>query len=160
MTPDFPDDDVRLLTPEAFDFVLGNELKRAVRSQNCLTLVLLEPSIRGRSGDENGERDRAAREIARLIGPEVRETDLISHTGTGRLSVVLLDADADNSVSVIDRLMTRLERYEFAEPLVIGVGAASCPTHGSDLQSLCSAAKARQVHSRRASGGEGSSQSE
>ena len=32
-----------MLTPEAFDFVLNNELKRAVRSQNFLTLLVVEP---------------------------------------------------------------------------------------------------------------------
>ena len=33
---------IRLLSPSAFDFVLDGELKRAVRSQNYLTLVTLE----------------------------------------------------------------------------------------------------------------------
>ena len=37
-------EDFRVLTPEAFDFVLNNELKRAVRSQNFLTLLLVEPT--------------------------------------------------------------------------------------------------------------------
>ena len=38
-----------VLTPETFDFVLTNELKRALRSQNFVTLVLIEP--RGASGE-------------------------------------------------------------------------------------------------------------
>ena len=32
--------DSRVLTPGAFEFVLDSELKRAVRSQNFLTLVV------------------------------------------------------------------------------------------------------------------------
>ena len=145
----FLDEDFRVLTPEAFEFVLNNELKRAVRSQNFLTLVLVEPSVRGVAGGGNGERDQAVREIARLISREVRETDLLAHTGKGRLSVVLLDADLPNSVGVIERLMSRLEHYEFAQPLVFEVGAASCPTHGSDAESLRRAAEALHVHPRR-----------
>jgi GGDEF domain-containing protein len=145
----FLDEDFRVLTPEAFEFVLNNELKRAVRSQTFLTLVLVEPSVRGVAGGGNGERDQAVREIARLISREVRETDLLAHTGKGRLSVVLLDADLPNSVGVIERLMSRLEHYEFAQPLVFEVGAASCPTHGSDAESLRRAAEARHVHPRR-----------
>ena len=43
----FLDEDSRVLTPEAFDFVLRNELKRAVRSQNFLTLLLVQPTPRG-----------------------------------------------------------------------------------------------------------------
>ena len=46
MTTDpFLEEDFRVLTPEAFEFVLTNELKRAVRSQNYVTLVLLEPAV-------------------------------------------------------------------------------------------------------------------
>jgi len=42
----FVHEDFRVLTPEAFDFVLNNELKRAVRSQNFLTLLVVEPTPR------------------------------------------------------------------------------------------------------------------
>ena len=45
----FLPEDFRVLTPEAFDFVLNNELKRAVRSQNFLTLVLMAPRAEGRN---------------------------------------------------------------------------------------------------------------
>lgn len=143
----FLSEDFRVLTPEAFEFVLSNELKRAVRSQNFVTLVLLEPTLRGVAGGGNGERDQAVRDVARLISKDVRETDLLSHTAHGQLSVVLLDADLDNSIRVIDRLMARLEHYEFPRPLAIHVGAACCPTHGADAESLRRAAEARPVRS-------------
>jgi diguanylate cyclase (GGDEF)-like protein len=145
----FPGEEYRLLSSEAFDFVLNNELKRAVRSQNFLTLVHVEPTIRGQSGAGNGERDVAVREIARLISRDVRETDLLAHTGKGRLSIVLLDADMENSVRVIDRLRSRLDHYEFRQPLAIEVGAACCPTHGADADSLRRAAEAHPIHPRR-----------
>jgi hypothetical protein len=143
MTADpFLEEDFRVLTPEAFEFVLGNELKRAVRSQNFLTLLHVEPALPGGTG----ERDRIVREIARLISREVRETDLLSHTTEGRLSVVLLDADLENSLAVVERLMARLTHYQFPRPIGIQVGAASCPTHGADAESLRRAAAAHPVH--------------
>jgi GGDEF domain-containing protein len=142
----FLDENSRVLTPEAFDFVLSNELKRAVRSQNFLTLVHVEPSIRGAADGGNGERDSAVREIARLISRDVRETDLLSQTAPGRLSVVLLDADLENSIGVIERLMSRLDHYVFSPPLTIQVGAACCPTNGADVESLQRAAEAHRVH--------------
>jgi GGDEF domain-containing protein len=145
----FLDEDFRVLTSEAFDFVLNNELKRAVRSQNFLTLVHLEPTVRGVPEGGNGERDKAVREIARLVSREVRETDLLAHTAKGRLSIVLLDADMPNSIGVIERLMSRLDHYEFSQPLAIEVGAACCPTHGADVESLRRAAESRPVHPRR-----------
>nr|MDQ3418971.1 hypothetical protein [Acidobacteriota bacterium] len=79
MTTDpFLEEDFRVLTPEAFEFVLTNELKRAVRSQNFVTLVVLEPSIAGVPGGGNGDRDQAVKDVARLISRDVRETDLLS----------------------------------------------------------------------------------
>jgi hypothetical protein len=144
MTADpFLRDDFRVLTPEAFDFVLNNELKRAVRSQNYLTLVLAEPRAEGREPQE------AVQELARLIMREIRETDLVSASPDGRLSMVLLDADLQNSMGVIDRLLARLEHYQFPSPLAIEFGAACCPTHGSDPETLRRAAAARPMTPRR-----------
>ena len=147
-TDPFLEEDFRVLTPEAFEFVLTNELKRAMRSQNFVTLVVVEPAIKGIAPGENGERDDAVREVARLISRDVRETDLLSHTSKGQLSVVLLDADLENSLRVIDRLMARLDHYEFAQPLTFEVGAACCPTHGVDADSLRRAAETRPVRTR------------
>ena len=92
----FLEEDFRVLTPEAFDFVLNNELKRAVRSQNFLTLLLVEPTPRRRRSA--CRRRQCVREVARLVSREVRETDLLSQTTDGQLSVVLLDADLQNSM--------------------------------------------------------------
>ncbi len=159
MCPDpFLEDDFRVLTPEAFDVVLTNELKRAVRSQSYLTLLLVEPTLRESPDaasresvgvDRPEDRSEAVRQIARLVSREVRETDLLSQTEQSQLSVVLLDADLQNSLRVVDRFMARLEHYQFSRPLAIGVGAASCPTHGADAETLRRSAKARTVHHQR-----------
>ena len=148
MTDPFLEEDFRVLTPEAFEFVLTNELKRALRSQNFVTLVLVEPAFRGVPEGGNGERARAAREVARLISRDVRETDLISHTSHSRLSLVLLDADFENAIGVINRLMARLDHYDFPRPLTFEIGAACCPTHGVDAESLRRAAESRPVRTR------------
>jgi len=142
----FLEEDLRVLTPEAFDFVLTNELKRAVRSQNFLTLLLVEPTPV--SPAPRGEEHRAIRQVARIVSREVRETDLLSQTEKGRLSLVLLDADMQNSLRVVERLMARFDHYEFPTPLAIEVGAACCPTHGADAETLRRAAEARPVHRR------------
>jgi hypothetical protein len=116
-----------LLTPATFDFVLNNELKRALRSQNFVTLVLIEPRSR--------ESAEGLGQIAGLIHPELRETDLLAFDNT-TVSMVLLDADLQNSQRVIDRLIARLEHYQFSTPLDIQIGAACCPTHGADADTL------------------------
>jgi hypothetical protein len=146
----FLPEDFRMLTPEAFDFVLNNELKRAVRSQNFLTLVLMAPRAEGRTPDE------MVREVARLISREVRETDLLSVSVNERLSMVLLDADLPNSMRVIERLLSRLEHYQFAAPLSMEIGVASCPTHGTDADTLKRVASTRTVTPRRENRGNAS----
>jgi hypothetical protein len=147
-------DDPRALTPEVFDFVVKNELKRAIRSQNFLTLLVVDPTPR----TAEGQRAELARELAQVIGRVVRETDILSPGSDGRLSVVLLDADFDNSMQVVDRLMTWVEHYEFRTPASFSIGAASCPTHGVDLASLRQAAASHPIQSRRAPRGSSNAQ--
>ena len=61
-----------MLTPEAFDFVLNNELKRAVRSTE-----LHAPGGRADARDpEHVPQPRHAPRSGRLVSREVRETDL------------------------------------------------------------------------------------
>jgi len=116
-----------VLTPDTFEFVLNNELKRAIRSQNFVTLVLFEP--------RGGDIAEGLRQLMRLIHPELRETDLLA-VDEMTVSMVLLDADLQNSRRVIDRVVARLEHYRFSTPLDIQVGAACCPTHGADAETL------------------------
>jgi len=140
----FYEEGSRLLTPGAFEFVLDSELKRAVRSQNFLTLVTLEAS-REWEGMMVTADDGTVHEVAQLIGKEVRDTDLLGHTERGTLALVLLDADFDHSTRVIDRLVARIENYEFATPLRIAVGAACYPTHAVDAESLKRQALSRPI---------------
>jgi light-regulated signal transduction histidine kinase (bacteriophytochrome) len=116
-----------VLNAETFDFVLSNELKRALRSQNFVTLVVMEP--------HGGEPEAAVREIVGLISDELRETDMLATDAT-MVSMVLLDSDLQNSTGVIDRVMSRLEHYQFTAPVEIEVGVACCPTHGADVDTL------------------------
>jgi GGDEF domain-containing protein len=140
----FYEEGSKLLTPGAFEFVLDSELKRAVRSQNFLTLVVLEAS-REWEGMQVSADDGTVQQVAQLIGREVRDTDLLGHTDRGMLALVLLDADFEHSTRVIERLVARIENYEFPTALRIAVGAACYPTHAVDADSLKRTALARPI---------------
>jgi diguanylate cyclase (GGDEF)-like protein len=131
----FYEDGSKLLTPNAFEFVLDAELKRAVRSQNFLTLVTVEAS-REWEGMMVTADDGTLQEVAQIIGREVRDTDVLGHTGKGTLALVLLDTDFEHSSRVIERVVSRIENYEFQTALRIAVGAACYPTHAVDAESL------------------------
>jgi hypothetical protein len=140
----FYEEGSKLLTPGAFEFVLGSELKRAVRSQNFLTLVTLEAS-REWEGMTVIADEGTLHEVADIIGREVRDTDLIGHTDKATIALVLLDADFEHSTRVIDRLVARIENYEFQTALRIAVGAACYPTHAVDADSLKRQALSRPI---------------
>ena len=154
----FAENDPRVLSPEVFDFVLNNELKRAIRSQNFLTLLVVEPVPRHVEGDRKDLARRLARELAHVISRVVRETDMLSPGADGRLSVVLLDADFQHSMQVVERLMARVEHYEFTTPAAVSIGVASCPTHGADLDSLRTAAQSQPIQTRRVPRGNSNTQ--
>jgi hypothetical protein len=140
----FYEEGSKVLTPGAFEFVLDSELKRAVRSQNFLTLVVVETS-REWEGMMVTADDGTVQEVAQIIGKEVRDTDLIGHTDKGLLALVLLDADFEHSKHVIDRVVSRIEAYEFPTPLRIAVGAACYPTHAVDAATLKRQAMSRPI---------------
>jgi hypothetical protein len=137
-------DGSRLLAANAFDFVLESELRRAMRAQNYLTLVVLE-TRREWEGLTLSADAGVVSELADIVSREVRGTDPLGYTETGTLSLLLLDADFDHSTRVVDRVMARVDHYDFATPLRIAVGAACYPSHAVDAESLKRQAVARPV---------------
>src|SRR5438093_1187245 len=77
-TGSFYEDGSKVLTSGAFEFVLDSELKRAVRSQNFLTLVTLEAS-REWEGMTMTADEGTLQEVADIVGREVRDTDVGGH---------------------------------------------------------------------------------
>jgi len=143
-TDPFFEEGSRLLTPQAFEFVLDGELRRAVRAQNYLTLVVLEAS-REWDGMTMSADEGTVEEVAHIVEHEVRDTDVLGLTEHGTLSVMLLDADYENSAKVIDRLVLRIDSYDFPTPLRISLGAACYPTHAVDADALKHQALSRPV---------------
>jgi diguanylate cyclase (GGDEF)-like protein len=133
-----------LLTPHAFEFVLDAELKRALRSQNFLTLIVVEAK-REWDGLTVTADDGTVGDVARILRHEVRDTDVVGAGDHGSFAMVLLDADYESSTKVIDRLVQRIDNYEFPSPLRISVGAACYPTHAVDARSLKKKALAQPV---------------
>ncbi|HVL69641.1 MAG TPA: hypothetical protein VM364_20450 [Vicinamibacterales bacterium] len=140
----FFEEDSRLLGPNAFEFVLDGELKRAVRSQNFLTLVTLE-TCREWDGMSVAADEGTVENLAHVVRHEVRDTDLLGYAPDGMLALVLLDADYQNSTKVIDRLVQRMDSTQFPSPLRISMGAACYPTHAVDAVSLKRQALSRPV---------------
>ncbi|RPJ84617.1 MAG: hypothetical protein EHM13_03635 [Acidobacteria bacterium] len=125
----------RLLTPEAFEFVLDLELKRVVRSQSFVTLLSIEVR-RAWDGVTVTADDATVAEVAQVVAREVRDTDPIARMEGGGVGLMLLDADMKGGSVVIGRVMIRVDNHRFSAPLAISIGAASCPAHAVDAASL------------------------
>jgi hypothetical protein len=134
----------KLLTPGAFEFVLDSELRRAVRAQSFVTLVVLE-TAREWDGVLVTADEGTVHEVAEIVGRELRDTDLLGHSDVGALAIVLLDADLERSTHVVDRLVSRIDHYAFPTALRIAVGAACYPTHAVDAPTLKREAMARPI---------------
>jgi len=140
----FYEDGARVLNPRAFAFVLESELKRAVRAQSFLTLVVIETS-REWEGLMMSADIGTLHEVGHVVAKDVRDTDVLGRTDKSVLALVLLDADFDQARQVIDRLVARLDDYGFQLPLRVAVGAACYPTHAVDADSLTRAAMTRPL---------------
>jgi len=144
VTESFYETGSKLLTPGAFEFALDSELRRAVRAQTFVTLVVLE-TAREWDGVLVTADEGTVHEVADVVGREVRDTDLLGHTDVGALAIVLLDADLERSTQVVDRLVSRINHYAFPTALRIAVGAACYPTHAVDAHTLKQEAMARPI---------------
>ena len=133
----------RLLTAAAFAFVLDAELKRCGRAQQFLTLV----EIRATADKDRADIavDTLIPDLCTLVIPELRDTDLLGHTGCGTLAVALLESDYEPSLRVIDRLVRRVESLLPPSAVRIAIGAATYPAHAVNAAALAREALSRPV---------------
>jgi hypothetical protein len=111
-TDHFFEEGTRLLTPHAFDFVLDGELKQggatqlsdAGREARCVPYGMTVTADEGTVG-----------EVARIVGHEVRDTDLIDH---GKWHAALVP-DADYENPPVTTASQCIDSYDFPTPLRI-----------------------------------------
>ena len=103
----------KLLAPTAFRFVLNRELRHAMRANGCLSLVTIE-TTRDLGGTFVSADDETMHEIAQALSDEMRDRDLLGYTDAGTLSLVLRSTDYQRSMRVVDRIMAKLEQFDYA----------------------------------------------
>jgi PleD family two-component response regulator len=140
----FYENDSTVFTPDAFAFVMDSELKRALRVQSYLTLIVMDIS-REWEGMVVSTDEGTLHEVATVVANDVRGTDLLGRTEQSTLALLLLDTDLEQARRVIDRMVARLGDYSFRTVLRVVVGAACYPQHGTDAASLTREAMARPL---------------
>ena len=121
---------------DLFSRLLELELKRSLRYQSFISILLVEAHAGGTEDGEN--HPLVSGKLALLIGEQLRETDLIGTYNENVLSVVLLHSDKTMAHRVAQRLGILMSQY-FGTSTSQGhfsIGGACFPSNATDLSSL------------------------
>ena len=136
------DDLSGLLNRRGFNQRLGEELRRATRSEQGLALVVGDldrfKEINDRFGHPAG--DEALRRVSRALRECARESDTVARLGGEEFALVLPYTEPPGALAMAERIR-KLIRDEFsAEGLTISFGIAAYPEDGDTQDQLMRAA--------------------
>lgn len=120
---------------QTFFFLLNQEIKRAQRYQNFLSLLSLRfnqpnPSV----GEDPGI---SLKTLATILQDELRGTDIVGQGNGNHLLVMIPYADAAGAHKVRERLERILQRYGLAEKgLTMAIDEVCFPTHATKIEDL------------------------
>ena len=131
----------KLLKSDVFEYLLDLEIKKAMRYQYFFSLLIIEPDLKE---DTYNDAD-IIKAIADIISDEVRITDTIGRIGNNKFYVMLPHAETITTLTVAERIRSRIENYTFSKNSsviknTISIGAACFPTHSNELKNLVSSA--------------------
>jgi diguanylate cyclase (GGDEF)-like protein len=126
-----------LLNKELFDLILEMELKRSLRYQNFISLLLIEanPKVAAARVEDNST---LSEKMAALIRKELRESDIIGTYDRNTVRVILLYSDERVAGKIADRLRIWMSNYFGVEGnhSNVSLGDACFPSQANDLSSL------------------------
>ena len=132
-----------LSNKEVFSALLEIELKRSLRYQNYLALLLVETQL----GLPRGEPKNSGSKMTALVRSVIRETDLVGALEQNLLTVLLLNSDNRTASLVANRLSNWVSQC-LGTGSRLSIGGACFPTHATDLQGLYQSASGMLVAAR------------
>jgi hypothetical protein len=131
-----------LFTKEVFSSLLELEVRRSLRYQNFLSLLLMEATP---NPSRDGGKDKTSfiDRMVSLVSRQVRDTDLIGTSRENTISIVLLHSDKQSAAKVANRLNLLALSYmgvEESSENHLNFGMACVPTHATDSGTLLSVA--------------------
>ena len=121
---------------------LERELRRAERSRQCFSILLLDLDGLKRINDRLGHLagNRALKRLAEAIKSQCRATDLAARYGGDEFAVLLIDSDQRMAEYVAQRIEDRVRSGAEEPALSVSIGSAVYPGDGRTAQDLLSAA--------------------
>jgi diguanylate cyclase (GGDEF)-like protein len=109
------DEMTRLYNHRYFQQRLDEELQRADRYENFVSLIILDVDHFKKFNDTYGhpEGDRVLKTVARLIEKSVREVDIPARYGGEEFVVICPEKNGEGSLTPAERIRSAIEGYDF-----------------------------------------------
>jgi len=135
----FINETTKALAADSFHYLCDLEIKKAQRYQYFISVLFIQFDGVGQPAtpDDSGP---TLETLGRILRDEIRECDLLARLGDNRLCVLLPFTDGTSSLSVAERLRSRVENHTFGDAggrqWTVSVSVACYPTNASDSASL------------------------
>jgi len=149
---------------------LGQEMKRALRYNHSLSLMMMDldgfKAVNDTLGHPAG--DTILRNFAKLLLSEIRDIDVPARYGGDEFAVILPETGVDEAREIAERVREAVDRRphltdeplsadrgEYGSPsdwkITLSVGVAECPTHALQKDALVAAADIAMYHAKHVS---------
>lgn len=141
-----------LANRRSFDAALEREVARAGRSDEEVTLVLLDIDHFKTFNDAHGHQqgDEVLRRVGAVLAAECREYDTPARYGGEELAVVLPRCGASDGLATAERLRQAIAAIEGPVVITASAGVATFPLHATSTAALVTAADEALYESKRA----------
>ncbi|HNX74107.1 MAG TPA: diguanylate cyclase [Candidatus Rifleibacterium sp.] len=149
------DEMTRLYNHRYFQQRLDEEIQRADRYENHVSLVILDVDHFKKFNDTFGhpEGDRVLKTVARLIEKNVREIDIPARYGGEEFVIICPEKNGEGSLTPAERIRTAIEGYDFRingehVPITVSLGVCCYPDAASSKADLIQKADAALYYSK------------
>ena len=142
-----------LANRRTFDAVLDQELERAARGGDEVSLVLVDVDHFKRVNDDHGHQagDDVLRRVAGVFASSCRAYDTAARYGGEEMAVILPRTSSQDGVMIAERLRLAIEALPDHPRVTVSAGVATYPLGATDAAALIAAAD-RALYASKASG--------
>ncbi len=128
-----------------FDYFLDLELKRSLRENSSLALLMIDVDNFKQINDTLGHLfgDKILNKLGDLIKSNIRETDLAARYGGEEFSIVMSNTSFDEAEEIAERIRKSVELFKFGEKKIVttvSIGIALHPFDAKSVQELLDSA--------------------